>query len=293
MDKINPAHGARRQRLRFIESLAYWEGAVQRQRVCDATNVTPNHLSRDFKWYRAAYPENLIYDVSARCYRPGKAFQPQLATCAPEEYLALLLLRTNSSVESGAMWLPGPAAADAVPTPGGAVSRDVLRDLTRAIAQKRAVQVTYQSMTTPQLVNRLLWPHALVYNGWRWHVRAYDTERERFADFVLARFGQVTQAAAGKRKAEASPESDVEWITTVTIAVTPATSLTADQAKVIAREYGMAEVDGRQLWAPTMRRCLAPYFGRLYRLDTPSQNSPIQLQDLSQAALFVFEQQDA
>ncbi len=293
MEKINPAHVARRQRLRFIESLACWEGAVQRQRVCDATHVSANHLSRDFKWYRDAYPDNLIYDVSGRCYRPGKSFQPKIATGAPDEYLALLLLRTNASVDDGAVWLPGPAAADAVPTPGGTVARDVLRALTGAIAHQRAVQVTYQSMTTPEPVDRLLWPHALVYNGWRWHVRAYDAERERFADFVLARFERVTQAAAGKRKPEASPESDVEWTTQVTIAVTPASALTAEQTAVVAREYGMVDADGRWLWTPTMRRCMAPYFGRMYRLEAPSPKRLIQLLDPSQAALFVFEQQDA
>lgn len=56
-----------------------------------------------------------------------------------------------------------------------------------AIQDKVAVTISYQSMTSVDASSRTISPHALGFDGFRWHVPAYCHKRGRFSDFVLAR----------------------------------------------------------------------------------------------------------
>jgi predicted DNA-binding transcriptional regulator YafY len=288
---------ARRQRLRFIESVVCWEGAVKRQRVCDALHVTPNHLTRDFTLYKAAHPANLVYDLSHRCYRPGPNFKPALATGSPEEYLALLRLHAETRDREGEEWvdadlpgLPGPSAADVVPMPTGAVDRATLQALTRAIAAESGLTVTYQSMRTRGPSARTLWPHALAFTGYRWFVRAYDSKNERFGDFVLPRVAHAKAIDKVIRPNEAEPEADHDWHTRLTIDVVPAARLSDAQAEVVAREYGMRRRQGQWMWQPSVRTSMAQYFLLFHRLDATGPNDRITLRDRTLIKRFAFSE---
>ena len=88
---------AQRQRLTFIESVAFWEGRVDRPRVSSAFNVSENHVTKDFRLYKDAFPGNLQYDETARAYRPTRKFKPRIGKGSAEEYLALLRAHLNPS----------------------------------------------------------------------------------------------------------------------------------------------------------------------------------------------------
>lgn len=56
-----------------------------------------------------------------------------------------------------------------------------------------------------------LGPHALVDNGLRWHVRAYDRLRDKFSAFVINRISRVlllTDSRVGSKEAK---DSDIQW----------------------------------------------------------------------------------
>ena len=61
------------------------------------------------------------------------------------------------------------------------------KQVVRTIRQQEAIWVSYQSMTSLDESVRLLSPHALGNDGFRWHMRAFCHKRQRFSDFVLAR----------------------------------------------------------------------------------------------------------
>ena len=42
-------------------------------------------------------------------------------------------------------------------------------------------------MSSPELAENRLCPHALVFDGLRWHARAFSYTHHEFRDFVLAR----------------------------------------------------------------------------------------------------------
>ena len=288
---------ARRQRLRFIESVVCWEGAVKRQRVCDALHITPNHLTRDFTLYKAAYPTNLVYDLSHRCYRPGPDFAPALATGGSEEYLALLRLHVEAknkdgedAVDTDLPGLPGPSAADVVPMPTGAIDRMTLQALTRAITGEAGLAVTYQSMRSRGPSPRILWPHALVFSGFRWFVRAYDSKNALFGDFVLTRITRAKPVDKTQRPKEAIPALDEAWQKHMKVAVVPSARLSEAQAEVVAKEYGMRRRQGQWSWQPSVRLSMIQYFLVFHRLDAVSPNDRITLKEPDLIKRFAFSE---
>lgn len=271
---INTIGFSQRQRLTFIESVAYWEGAVDRPRVSGAFNVSENHVTKDFRLYKDAFPGNLQYDESSRVYRPSQKFKPKIGKGSVEEYLSLL--RTFAESENAVVPMPGSmVSADAVPWPKGKLEASVLNAITRAISSQTGLEIRYQSLNNDKPSTRRIWPHALVFSGTRWHARTYDEARAGFIDLVLQR---ILSAKALSVTAPLSVSDDAEWKKHVTIEVTPNNTFTPSQAAVIAQEFGMS-LSGRQwTWKVRLRQCLVGYFIYLYRLDLA--NDPQRLIEL-------------
>lgn len=274
---------AQRQRLTYIESVAYWEGKVDRPRVCSAFNVSENHVTKDFRLYKEAYPENLRYDESSRVYRPTRRFRPRIGKGSPDEYLSFL--RGQAERHDGSV-LPESMSAvvtDAVPSHRGTVAANILNTITRSISGGHGMEISYQSKTRDEPTLRRVWPHALLFGGTRWHARAYDQERNEFIDLVLQRIleAKPLDEEVGHDLATA----DEKWARWVEIDVIPRRSFSATQAEAVGREYGMVRDGRRWKWAARMRECLAGYFIYLHRLDIPIGMDPNRVIELSDATL--------
>ena len=269
---------AQRLRLRFLESVVVWEGAVHRQRLVEMFGVTENHVSRDFKLYTGRHPHNLTYDLSRKRYLPTAKFRPQYASGSADEYLAMLRM----VCDSGDVRLPGmpaPTEADVVPLTCGGVDAKTLQAITRAITDRTGLEVVYQSMRRPEPAKHSLWPHALVFSGTRWHARAYDLDAGSFRDFVLSRL--TVKASLTQDCPEGAPERDAEWTSRVELEVKPAGRLSGPQRQAIAREYGMSGAAGKEMWTLSLRTCLVPYFLHLHRLDSKDRKPFLELADPS------------
>src|SRR3546814_9493198 len=118
------------------------------------------------------------------------------------------------------------------------VDPDCLRRILDAIRTKQCVEVRYQSLTNSR--NRTIAPHALAFDGYRWHVRAWACDRDDFRDFVLTRIDQIQPGPP----ADFDAADDVEWNTVVALDLRPHPGLTDDQSKAIQRDYKMT--DGRR-----------------------------------------------
>jgi len=62
----------------------------------------------------------------------------------------------------------------------------MLAQVTRAIYRRKVLEIKYLSLSSGYKARQIA-PHALVDNGKRWHVRAFDRENNRFSDFVINR----------------------------------------------------------------------------------------------------------
>lgn len=265
-DWIDQLSFAQRQRLKFIETLLIWDDAVQRQDVCRVFDVTPNHLTRDIKRYRSNHPNALEYDVEARVYRKGRKFKPLFASESADDYLLLLQTYTLSKEEGVQLALGRTTSAVSLPQRTGSVSSKVLKTITHALRSNTAVTIRYQSFSDPEPSERTLWPHTLVFDGNRWHVRAFDSRRQEFRDFVLAR---CLSAKSEKSIAPRTKEEDLLWNEEEEIAIIPSPRLSPSQQSVIAHEFGMTiDETGTPSWCVILKKCLVGYFLNHYRLES-------------------------
>jgi predicted DNA-binding transcriptional regulator YafY len=263
---------AQRQRLQFIETMVLWEGAVQRHRVSDVFQVNPNHITRDIQRYLERFPHNLEYDLTRKAYLPGPRFKPELTSGDPVEYLVLLEAYARSQSDAVLPALgTGKISAEAVPRPGPTSDRTTLMHVLQALRGQTGLHIAYHSLHEDEPVERRIWPHALVSNGDRWHLRAFDDRRDTFRDFVLQRMESVVPIA------DHSPipsTQDLEWEAIETLQVIPNPRLNEHHKRLVAREYGMRKDKTGWVWQVRIRRALVGYFAQRYRLDALPREKP-------------------
>lgn len=277
---------AQRQRLQFIESVAYWEGGIDRPRVTKVFSVTQNHVTKDFRLYRQAFPGNLDYVLSERIYRPSASFQPKLASGRPDEYLSLL--RSSAECQSTALMpvMGEGVSSVTLPVPIGQIEPDVLFAVTRAIKRRLCLRLKYQGLRVDTPAIRTIWPHGLVFAGFRWHVRAYDEKSESYEDLVLSRILSATQC---DNTHVTELPVDAAWNEEITIEIIPSAHLNQIQQEVIATEYSMTKRNG-WVWSVSLKQCLIPYFFRVHRFDLgPAESYPVELRDQSLVEKFSFK----
>lgn len=263
---------AQQQRLRFIESIVLWEGAVQRQRVCDVFGVNPNHVTVDIKAYKKHYPKNLEYNPSVRAYEPGAQFTPRLASGDPAEYLTLL----HAYAESHSIAMLPALGCDSqmveiLPTPKYSVDQAVLRGVVQATRHNKGLQVIYNSMKSDKPKPRTLWPHALVHTGLHWHIRAYDNLHNEFRNFAIQRIAKIEVV---EQSSLVPATQDQDWHERVLIEVIPNPKLNKHQQGIVAKEHGMIKNRYGWVWSEKIRRCLVGYFAVHYRLDLLERDDP-------------------
>ncbi len=258
---------AQRQRLHFIETLALWDGSVQRERVSASFGVAPTQVTRDFTAYRDRCPDNLTYNNRLKIYQPTAQFQPVLATGDPEEYLALLKagIQAKTVKQLPSLGLhPDLARHASLPGPRARLLPEVLRQILFAIQCAHGLEVVYLSMETAKPASRILWPHALFFSSEWWYVRAYDSKHMAFRDFALHRFDETR---AHHATCPTTADDDKEWNSTVEVIVVPDARLTDAQQSLVARDFGMARDAQGWAWKAQIKKCLVGYFAAQYWLD--------------------------
>lgn len=142
-----------------------------------------------------------------------------------------------------------------------------LRSVVIAIRRSEAIEVKYQSLSNPDPRRRWIAPHAIAFDGFRWHARAFCLTDECFKDFLLSRILEI----CGSCESDTSAEDDRDWHSEVTLEVGPHPDLSETQAKVIALDYGMRGGKAKI----KVRRALLYYALRRLGLDTdPAARKP-------------------
>ncbi|MCO5340553.1 helix-turn-helix transcriptional regulator [Delftia tsuruhatensis] len=243
------------RRLQFIDFRLRWEGRLNRTDLIEYFGISMPQASLDIARYLELAPSNLEYDRRSRTYVAGASFKPLFPRSSARRYLAELHAKTTGLLEQGASFIGHAPAVDTAPSPWRAVSDEVVHAVIRAIQDKAAVEVLYQSMTSVDASSRTISPHALGFDGFRWHVRAYCHKRGRFSDFVLARI--LGLKVAGPSSVD--PGTDALWHTILTLVLVPHPDLSAAKKRVIELDYcmedGQVALECRQAFLfYTMRR---------------------------------------
>jgi len=261
-----PTRWGQERRIEFIDFRLQWDGRVNRSDLIEFFRISVPQASLDFARYLELAPQNIEYDRSEKAYLATPQFQPLVATGEAKGYLNQLLGVSSQVLEREASFLGWTPPLGAVSFPGRKIEASVLRRVLAAIRRKRMLQIEYQSMNRPNPTVRGISPHAVGFDGFRWHVRAYCHERHDFRDFVVARILKV----ASDEESTADPLNDAAWINIVDVVLAPHPELEEGQRRAIELDYGMQ--DGRISFQT--RQALLFYVLRQLRLDRPAQGTP-------------------
>lgn len=250
------------RRLEFIDSRLFWEGRLNRSALTDFFRISVPQASLDLAEYQRLAPSNVAYDVSQKAYVATAGFQPVLTEASSARYLAELYALSTGLLNPDLTFLGSVPAADVVRHPARLVPVSVLRQTLSAIRERRSLAITYQSMSHPEPRARVISPHALGYDGGRWHIRAYCHSRNEYRDFVFARISELRIA----ERAIAQPSADVEWNRFLDIVIAPNPEMAEGPRRAIELDYGMQS--GRLV--VSTRQALAFYLlERLGMTSTP------------------------
>jgi hypothetical protein len=268
-----PAEGDLRwsveRRLAFIEERLFWIGSVNRTDLVRRFAVSMSQASMDIARYLAHEAPGIHYDKSGKRYVADAKFRLVLAKPDAGRFLGELRLVDLGILSADQTSLGAGAVPefDATPVPQRSVDPFVLRAILRAIRERQALDIHYQSLSRPEPVRRTIEPHALAYDGFRWHARAFDRETGEFRDFVL---GRVSKPKAGS-EAASKPADDADWNCFVELVIAPHPKLTPAQARAIAIDYGIRG-DSTSI---RVRRALLFYALKRLGLDvSPEARSP-------------------
>lgn len=137
-------------RFEFIEFRGYWHGRFNRSDLIDRFGVSQTQASQDFKAYQEIGPDNLVYDGVEKTYRCATSFAPRFLNISAEGYLTPLLAMGMGTLEPAASWLRTIPPFHVSPTPARTICPDILRAINHALEQAQAVEVQYQSMSSPE-----------------------------------------------------------------------------------------------------------------------------------------------
>ncbi len=257
-----PGSGARwsqERRLEFIEFRLLWEGKINRAELVDFFGISIQQASLDLAQYMELAPGNLEYDRSNKVYKAKRNLNLVFTQADSRTFLDQLSRPTAGTLTNPLSFMRSIPPYDVVRYPTRSIQPGILMRVIWAIRDGEDIDISYQSMRRPAATRRWIAPHAIAFDGSRWHVRAWCHENKDFRDFVFARIQQVRDA----RKTEIDPQSDLRWHSLATVTLRARSGLTAGQRLAVETEFGMQ--DG--VLKISMREALIFYFVRHLRLD--------------------------
>lgn len=245
---------AQRERLAFIDFSLEFFGQIARADLIQKFGTGLASCTRDLSLYRELAPDNAVLMHENKRYVRSDAFK------AIFEHDSESVLRTLAKGFGDGFSLPqekSPACFDAIRLVHP--KSEIISAIMRAIYTKSAIKCEYESLSSGATKRELI-PHAIVNNGHRWHVRAYDRKSKAFRDFVCTRFKRV-EVLVTEPKSKELAEADIAWNRLCELQLVPHPGLS--HSKAIEMDYGMT----KGTLELEVRAALANYVLRQWNVD--------------------------
>lgn len=250
-----------RDRLAFVELRVRFIGDIRRQDLVSRFGIQSAAATRDLAIYKELAPGNIDYDTKAKCYVLGEDFKP-LFDFPPERVLAWL---TQGFGDGEPFQLKAWVASE-IPSRLTHPDLDVLACVTRAIHQECPIRVEYHSISSGQTERQIV-PFALIDNGLRWHVRAFDRKSQEFRDFVITRIKVPILLRDEEVQAHERGDQDIQWTRIVELELIPHPD--QPRSEVTEMDYGMRDGVLRM----KLRAATAGYILRKWSVDSSPDHS--------------------
>jgi hypothetical protein len=240
---------------------------VTRSDVAKAFGLSDAAATKDLKFYGDIAPDNLHYRHNVFGFVPTEGFSPLFADLTPANVLPMIASNLASA--------GGPYGEESIygismselPMPSRLPGQAVVSQITRAIHQRRKLQIHYLSLSDrDQQQQRIIEPHSLVNTGNRWHVRAYSEDTFDFRDFVLSRF---EKAVLLDEEAESGLSYDDDWVEEVKLELAPHPKLDENKCQRLLIDYGAS---GDKITI-NIKRALLGYMLQRLSVDTSRDHS--------------------
>lgn len=252
---------AQKKRLSHIDFKLRFLGTIGRNDLVTRFGIKAAAATRDITLYRERAPRNLEYDTKAKIYTRSDAFNPLFSYTSQQALAALTYGFGDDFVVAHKAHI-----ACETQTQLNKPQLDTLAALTRATHHRKAVEITYHSLSSGE-TTRAIAPFVLVDNGLRWHVRAFDRKRSHFADFVINRISDLRSIIDNQVKEEEEKDNDIQWNRIAELEIVPHPNIKLP--KTIEHEYGMT--DG--ILHLNVRAAVAGYVLRRWNVDCSENHS--------------------
>lgn len=250
---------AQRERLAFIDFRLEFFGSIARGELMVHFGTAVASSTRDFTLYRELAPQNLVLRHEDKRYYRTSTFQPLFQHDSAAALRSLAHGFGDGISATGGTDRACCEEAQALICPPS----QIVAGLMRAITQSHAIEVDYLSLSSGPGIRSLV-PHAIVNNGHRWHVRAYDRKHQAFRDFVCTRITKIsaddTTVVPHEQKA-----ADAEWNRMLNLELVPHPDHTHPGA--IALDFNMARENNQPVRRLNIRAARAGYLLRQWNVD--------------------------
>ena len=252
------------KRFIFINNVVGWEGQINATHIATKFELSRQAASGILKQYRAEFPTYLVYDSSQKAYLATPKFNDAFIHSSNFNALSQYLTAIDMAVDDASKIVEN--SIFEVEAPLRNINPLQIRPILRAIREKLQIDIGYISLSSPNYLDRIIQPHALIFDGLRWHVRAYCNKNNEFRDFSLSRFnGEATFEG----KATHHALDDEKWNTIIDVAIEADPRFSPQQKHIIEQDFQMTQ--GEKV-IPT-RGALVNYLLRRLHIDN-YKNSP-------------------
>ncbi len=248
------------KRFQFLELLVIWEGSIAAAAIAQHFEISQQLAGHVISKYKNLYPHHLTFNGAKAYYVASDGFVMQHCLGSLDEYIAL----SNDSNPQIEMLV----------TPIRKLDPKLVRPILKSIRDKHRLSIQYASVSNPDYVSRTIQPHNLVFDGLRWHVRAYCEKNQAYRDFVLSRFNGDSALISGE--AQYSAEQDPLWNEMLDLEITPDARLDDNRKRIIAMDYDMQITGEGYIKVIKVRAALLMYLMQRLRLDRYHEKAQVQ-----------------
>ncbi|MBF6057567.1 WYL domain-containing protein [Thiomicrorhabdus heinhorstiae] len=213
--------------VKYILLKSYWEYEVSRKDLTTLFGVNEKQASNYLAEVRKTYPDAIVYDASLKRYIPGVNIEKALPSKDFQEYLNVT---ENKGFETYNI-LPSKPVIPVL----------LYRLIYKAINNKFSISFKYHSLNSSSTKERKVYPHSLINSGYRWHIRGWEEESQKFKDYTLSRMELEGITLVEKKDDRSNIENDTAWNNEIGIFLIPNPSLSPEKRKIIALDFNMRD----------------------------------------------------
>ncbi|MCC5790145.1 MAG: WYL domain-containing protein [Opitutales bacterium] len=243
------------ERVSFLEKMAFWRGWVGRKDMKVRFGTSPAQSSSDLQALREKAPGVLQYNTRRKTYVGAEPWTPHFFEAIPEKDLPSLF----------------PESVEHFRLPFRHTPVEYLCYVNRALQNQQSIELDYLSASSGTQKWRRITPHTWVWDGRRWHIRAYCHENADFRDFNAGRITGTRQSGPPG----ALREEDRDWNTQVTVTLALNKDLDSTRRRALDLDYQL--INGRL--KVTLRKAQVNYFLDQFGFPTDAQTGTLNLRE--------------